>query len=87
MFYLNISADGKVTIQYTLSNTLTASYINGDYRMNASCNGSWDGTQAEVNGQLLGEPQVNLRFLGCWFEINYMELLILSVCRQMLEQN
>ena len=36
--------------------------------MNASCNGSWDGTQAEVNGQLLGEPQVNLRFLGCWFD-------------------
>ena len=68
VFYLNISADGKVTIQYTLSNTLTASYINGDFRMNASCNGSWDGTQAEVNGQLLGEPQVNLRFLGCWFD-------------------
>ena len=54
VFYLNISADGKATIQYTLSNTLTASYINGDFRMNASCNGSWDGTQAEVNGQLLG---------------------------------
>lgn len=68
VFYLNISADGKATIQYTLSNTLTASYINGDFRMNASCNGSWDGTQAEVNGQLLGEPQVNLRFLGCWFD-------------------
>ena len=68
VFYLNISADGKVTIQYTLSNTMTASYINGDFRMNASCNGSWDGTQAEVNGQLLGEPQVNLRFLGCWFD-------------------
>lgn len=68
VFYLNISVDGKATIQYTLSNTLTASYINGDFRMNASCNGSWDGTQAEVNGQLLGEPQVNLRFLGCWFD-------------------
>ncbi len=68
VFYLNISVGGKATIQYTLSNTLTASYINGDFRMNASCNGSWDGTQAEVNGQLLGEPQVNLRFLGCWFD-------------------
>ena len=67
MFYLNISVDGKATIQYTLSNTLTASYINGDFRMNASCNGSWDGTQAEVNGQLLGEPQVNLRFPKFYF--------------------
>ena len=68
IFYLNISADGKATIQYKLSNTLTASYINGDFRINADSNGSWEGTQAEVNGQLLGEPQVNLRLLGYWFD-------------------
>lgn len=68
VFYLNISAEGKATIQYKLSNTLTASYINGDFRINADSNGSWEGTQAEVNGQLLGEPQVNLRLLGYWFD-------------------
>lgn len=66
--YLNVSADGKATIQYKLANTLTASYINGDFRINADSKGSWEGTKAEINGQLLGEPQVNLRFLGYWFD-------------------
>ena len=62
--YLNVSADGKATIQYKLTNTLTASYINGDFRISEDSNGSWEGTKAEVNGQLLGEPQLNLRFFG-----------------------
>ena len=66
--YLNVSADGKATIQYKLANTLTASYINGDFRISADSNGSWEGTKAEVNGQLLGEPQLNLRFFGYWFD-------------------
>lgn len=66
--YLNVSADGKATIQYKLANTLTASYINGDFRINEDSNGSWEGTKAEVNGQLLGEPQLNLRFFGYWFD-------------------
>lgn len=66
--YLNVSADGKATIQYKLTNTLTASYINGDFRISEDSNGSWEGTKAEVNGQLLGEPQLNLRFFGYWFD-------------------
>lgn len=66
--YLNVSADGKATIQYKLANTLTASYINGDFRISEDSNGSWEGTKAEVNGQLLGEPQLNLRFFGYWFD-------------------
>ena len=66
--YLNISADGEATVQYTLANEVRASYINGDFRMDANSDGSWEGTKAEITGQVLGEPQVNLRVLGYWFD-------------------
>lgn len=66
--YLNISADGEATVQYTLANEVRASYINGDFRMDANSGGSWEGTKAEITGQVLGEPQVNLRVLGYWFD-------------------
>lgn len=66
--YLNISADGEATVQYTLANEVRASYINGDFRMEANSDGSWEGTKAEITGQVLGEPQVNLRVLGYWFD-------------------
>lgn len=66
--YLNISAEGEATVQYTLANEVRASYINGDFRMDANSDGSWEGTKAEITGQVLGEPQVNLRVLGYWFD-------------------
>lgn len=36
--------------------------------MDANSDGSWEGTKAEITGQVLGEPQVNLRVFGCWFD-------------------
>ena len=78
--YLNISADGTATVQYTLANEVSVSYINGNIRMDADSDGSWEGTKAEITGQILGEPQVNLRVLGYWFDDKlYGEIPLIGV--------
>lgn len=78
--YLNISADGEATVQYTVSNTVGISYINDDFRMDSNVDSSWEGTKAEITGQVLGEPQINLRVMGCWFgDELYGEIPVIGV--------
>lgn len=68
IFDIVFNADGKATVQCTISNTISYNYINGDVTHPISVTPSYEGTEAVVDAKLYLETNLRVTWLGVWDE-------------------